>query len=341
MKIIDLEAHIFTKSYLEYLRSRKDLPRLETVTVDGKKENRVRLTEEIVTSRAKTMEMLLDITEMRLPEMDDAGIAMQVLTLAGPGCELFEPSEGAEIARKSNDELAEIIRQYPDRFAGMAAIAPQDPDKAAAEVERAVSRLGFRGIKVNSHVFGGEYLDERKYWPIFEKAEQLDVPIYIHPRIPSPAMIKPYMKYGYGLAGPGLGFAAETQLHAYRLIYSGLFDQYPRLKIMLGHMGEGMPFWIFRMDHPWSSRSDGKISLKRRPSDYAKENFIITTSGNFYLPAFLCGYMALGAENIVFASDYPFEHCSQAVEFMRHAPISDPDKERICSKNAEKVLKLV
>lgn len=340
MKLIDFEAHIFTTDYVDYLRSRKDCPRMETVEVDGQKQDRIWLTPQICTSRAKTMVPLLDTAEIRLAEMDRAGITLQVLTLAGPGCELFEPSEAVEVVRKSNDELAEVIKRHPDRFAGMAAIAPQEPDKAADELERCIKELGFRGLKINSHVRGGEYLDDEKYRVIFERAEQLDVPIYIHPRLPSPQMIKPYADYGYGLAGPGLGFAAETQLHAYRLIYSGLFDRYPGLKIVLGHMGEGLPFWMFRMDHPWSSFSDGGVSLGRKPSDYVKDNFVITTSGMFYLPAILCGYLALGADNILFASDYPFEESSHAADFMRGVPICDGDKEKIGYGNAEKLLKL-
>ena len=153
-------------------------------------------------------------------------------------------------------------------------------------------------------------------------------------------MIGPYADYGYGLAGAALGFAAETQLHAYRLIYSGLFDNFPRLKIMLGHMGEGLPFWMFRMDYPWLSRSGGRTALLRRPSDYVGTNFIMTTSGMFYMPAFMCAYFAVGAANIVFASDYPFEKSKQAAAFMARLPVCKTDREQICHRNAEKLLKL-
>jgi len=340
MKLIDMEAHILTESLLDCLRSRKDLPRLETVEEDGQKQDRLWFTKHIWSSHGKNMSSLVDAEEIRLREMDRAGVSIQVLSLAGPGCELFEPSEGVEVARKSNDEIAEVIKKQPDRFVGMAALAPQEPDEAANELERCVKELDFRGAKINSHVRGGEYLDDEKYWVIFERAEQLDVPVYIHPRLPSPAMIKPYADYGWGLAGPGLGFAAETLLHAYRLIYSGLFDKHPGLKIMLGHMGEGMPFWMFRMDRPWASRSIGKMPIKRKPSDYAKTNFVVTTSGNFYMPAILCGYLAMGADKIVFASDYPFEESLHAASFIKDVPICDADKEKICHGNAENLLKL-
>jgi 5-carboxyvanillate decarboxylase len=339
MTLIDFEAHFFTETYVDYLRHRTQAPRLEAVEAGGQKEEKLWLTEDLYAFRTFTLKPLLDFEEMRLSEMDAAGISLQVLTLGGPGCEPFEPSEGVEMARKSNDELAKVIGRHPERFVGLAALAPQDPDKAAEELERCVRDLGFRGAKINSHV-QGEYLDNKKYWGIFERAEKLDVPIYLHPRLPSPEMIGPYADYGYGLAGAALGFAAETQLHAYRLIYSGLFDRYPRLKILLGHMGEGLPYWMFRMDYPWLSRSGGRTALLRRPSDYVGTNFIMTTSGMFYMPAFMCAYFALGAANIVFASDYPFEKSKKAAAFMARLPVCETDREQICHQNAEKLLKL-
>jgi len=163
---------------------------------------------------------------------------------------------------------------------------------------------------------------------------------YLRQRRASPDMIKPYADYGYGMAGAALGFAAETQLHAYRLIYSGLFDKYPGLKILLGHMGEGLPYWMFRMDYPWLSRSGGRTPLSRRPSEYVGTNFVMTTSGMFFMPAFMCAYLALGAANIVFASDYPFEKSTQAAAFMERLPICEADRENVCHRNAETLLKL-
>lgn len=339
MKLIDLEAHFFTEEYVDYLRRRREPPRLERIEVEGQVEERLWLNDELYALRTHTIEPLLDFEKKRLAEMDEAGIAIQVLTLGGPGCEDFEPSEGVEMAGKSNDELATVIKRHPERFVGLAALAPQDPDRADDELERCVSDLGFRGGKINSHV-QGEYLDNEKYWSIFERAERLGAPIYLHPRLPSPAMIKPYADYGYGLAGAALGFAAETQLHAYRLIYSGLFDRYPGLIIVLGHMGEGLPYWMSRMDYPWLSRSGGRTPLDRKPSEYVSTNFMMTTSGMFYMPAFMCAYLALGADKIVFASDYPFEKSKHAAGFMDRLPISERDRAKICSGNAEKLLKL-
>jgi len=339
MVMIDLEAHFFTEEYVDYLRRRETAPRLELIEVEGHNEERLWLNEEMFALRTHTLEPLLDFEEARLAEMDSAGISVQVLTLGGPGCEPFEPSEGVEMARKTNDVLGKVIKKHPNRFVGLAALAPQDPDKAADELERCVRELNFKGAKINSNV-QDEYLDDPKFWCIFEKAEELDVPIYLHPRLPSTRMIGPYADYGYGLAGAALGFAAETQLHAYRLIYSGLFDRYPRLRILLGHMGEGLPYWMFRMDYPWRKRSGGSTILSRKPSEYVSTNFIMTTSGMFFLPAFMCAYLALGAENIVFATDYPFEKSKQAGEFMERLPVCEADKEKICHINAEKLLKL-
>jgi 2,3-dihydroxybenzoate decarboxylase len=247
MKVIDLEAHFYTEDYIKYLRSRKELPR-EEVHKNG---IRLQFAPDVWAPRSfKLVEKLLDVGEKRIEEMDEAGIDIQVLSLAVPGCEQFDASEGAAMARQTNDELAEVIKKYPDRYVGLAALAPQDPAEAAAELERAVKELGMRGAKLNSHV-RGEYLDDEKYWPVFEMAERLDVPIYLHPTLPSPSILGGFAKYGFPLAGPPYGFGAETSLHTMRLLYSGVFDKYPKLKIVLGHMGEGLPFWLYRIDFYW------------------------------------------------------------------------------------------
>jgi 2,3-dihydroxybenzoate decarboxylase len=340
MKIIDFEAHFFTEEFVNYMWSRKELPNFATMDVGGKKEEGVWFAPGVWGPRTKNLKALLDLDQGRIEEMDAAGISVQVLSLAGPGCELFEPSEGTEQARRSNDRLAEAIKRHPDRFLGFAALAPQDPGGAAKELERTVKELGFKGGKINSHVRGGEYLDEEKYWVILEKAEKLGVPIYIHPRIPSPQMLKPYADYGYALAGAALGFGAETALHAMRLVMSGVFDRYPGLKIILGHLGEALPFWLDRLDRKGITHGV-KVKLQRKPSDYIRDNFVMTFSGMFFTPAFLCVYLALGADSIVFASDYPFEPLQDATQFIEKVPICDSDKHKICYGNAEKLVNLI
>lgn len=339
MKIIDFETHFFTEEFVNYMRSRKEPPNFETGNIGGQIEERMRVAPGLWAPRSKYLQPLFDMGEGRIAQMDAAGVSVQVLSLAGPGCELFEVPDGTDQARKSNDRLAEVIRKNPDRFLGFAALAPQDPKGAARELERTIKGLGFKGANINSHVRGGEYLDDEKYWVIFEKATALDVPIYLHPRIPSPQMLKPYADYGYSLAGATLGFGAETLLHAVRLILSGVFDRYPTLKIILGHLGEALPFWMNRLDRQ-SILHGIKLKLQRKPSEYIKNNFMVTFSGMFFTPAFMCVYLGLGAENILFASDYPLEPLKDATEFIEKLPVCDNDKRRICYGNAQTLLKL-
>jgi len=339
MKIIDLEAHFYTEEYIKYLRARKQMPREEV------REKNIRLhhAPNVWAPRSfKLEEKLLDLGSKRIEEMDEAGVDIQVLSLAIPGCEQFEPSEGAGMARQTNDELAEAIKKYPDRYIGLAALAPQDPAGAASELERAVKELGMKGAKLNSHV-RGEYLDDQKFWPVFEMAEKLDVPIYLHPTIPSSSILKPYADYGFPLAGPPFGFGAETALHAMRLIYSGLFDKYPQLKIVLGHLGEGLPFWLYRIDFYWLKpwvADELRPKISQKPSYYVSNNFIFTSSGMHFLPAFICAYMALGGDMIAFGADHPFETSKESLESLGTLPICEADQEKFFHGNAERILKI-
>jgi len=278
---------------------------------------------------------LLEVGEGRLKIMDEAGINMQVLSLTIPGVQMLDVATGVALARKTNDKLSEIIGKYPERFAGLATVPPQAPDEAAKELERAVLKLGLKGAIINSHV-KGEYLDDRKYWAIFQAAEKLDVPIYIHPQMPSPDLIKPYLAYP-GLSAAFWGFGAEVGLHTARLICSGVFDEYPRLKIIIGHMGEALPYWLWRMDNFWRR---GPLAKLKKPSICMQENISITTSGMFWPPALMCAYLALGADRILFAVDHPYESSKEAVQFINSVPICDSDKEKICHLNAEKLLRL-
>jgi len=339
MKKIAIEEHFLTENYKNYLRSRKEYPWLKTV--EDKKEGRTeylwRGPDDYFLLNPERDSKLLDPGKGRLKEMDKAGLDMQVLSLSGPSVDVLDAKGGTMMAKEINDELADIVKKNPERYAGFAAIAVQEPEKAAEELERAVKKLGFVGAKVSSHV-GEDYFDNKKYWPIFEMAQKLDVPIYIHPREPMPGMLEKYSLYP-GLQGPMWGFAAETGLHAMRLVCCGVFDKYPRLKIMLGHLGEALPYFLWRVD------SQGLLypfirKLARKPSEYIKQHFWVTTSGMFWLPAFLCAYLALGADKILFAVDYPYESTEIAVKFIDTLPICDEDKAKVCHLNAEKILKL-
>lgn len=343
MKKIDLEAHFYTEEYNEYFRSRKEYPRLETVDEKDQKIDRIWYSPELVRpKRPAISERLLDLGTIRVKEMDEGGIDVQVLSINDPGVELFDTPQALALAQKTNDQVAQVLKKYPGRFIALATLAPQDPNSAAHELERAVKELGFKGGKIGTNV-RGEYLDDHKFWVVFERAAKLGVPINIHPMIPSLSIQKAYGAYGDALLGPSLGYGAETLLSIMRLMCSGIFDKYPELKIILGHLGESLTFWMDRLNLGWLEPPPaGRLGpkCKRKPTDYLKDNFVVTTSGHFFEPAFLCTYMALGADNILFGTDWPFANNKRVAEWMDRLPICDKDKEKICHGNAEKLFKL-
>jgi 5-carboxyvanillate decarboxylase len=346
VKIIATEEHFTTQEYLAYLRARKVYPYREYFEVNGKKLEKDWWSETgYLTMDPARPDRSLEVGEGRLKDMDEAGIAMQVISFVGPNVGRFDPKDAIAMARKRNDKLAKIVETYPSRFAGFADVAPQNFEAAPRELERAVKELGLKGVMVPGHI-DDDYLDNRKYWPIFAMAEKMDVPVYLHPEAPLPSMIKPYMTYP-GLALAVWGYAAEAGLHAMRLILSGLFDSYPNLKIILGHMGESIPFWLWRMDGRWLKQkqidpnsAEAYKNFKKTPSQYFKDNFYVTISGMYWEPAleFVC--KAVGTDRILFASDYPHEDTAEAVRFIKSAKISELDREKICHLNAEKLFKL-
>jgi 5-carboxyvanillate decarboxylase len=282
---------------------------------------------------------LLDVDEERLRIMDEAGIDVHLLALTSTGVQALETELAVSIAALGNDRLAEAIARHPTRYAGLATIAPQDPTRAVKEMERAIRTLKLNGFMINSHT-NGEYLDELRFWPILEAAAGLGVPIYIHPRSPSPAMAQPYRKYH--LEHAIWGYAVETGLHAVRLIMSGVFDKYPTLKIVIGHMGENIPYALYRMDwmHARAPVAMDRPKLTLTPSEYFRRNFLITTSGvNWHASLKFC-IEVLGADNIMWAVDYPYQETHEAVRFMNSAPIPDEDKKKIFHRNAERVFRI-
>lgn len=346
MKKIAVEEHVHTQSYLSYLRSRKEWPKREPLPGQEAAFER----EEWAPGKFRTMPLgaptlLEEVGEQRLKNMDAAGVDMQILSLAFPSVEFFPAEDATRVAAMVNDELAETVGRYPGRFAALAAIAPQDPEAAAAELERAVTQLGFKGTMITGSV-QNEYLDKKKYRPIFAKAEELDVPIYIHPKMPPTNMIEQYLEYP-GLSQAMLGFAADAGLHAMRLILSGVFDEYPRVKVILGHMGEALPFWLWRMDSRFREvqRSEGEAAgcykdFQRTPSRYFRENFYVTTSGMFWAPTLEFVSRVFGADRIMYATDYPFELGEDITSFIDESQLSGEDKEKVYHLNAERVFKL-
>jgi 2,3-dihydroxybenzoate decarboxylase len=289
--------------------------------------------------RAYIMKSLLEMGDERIKAMDEDGIAMQVCLVAGIGLQDIDPVKGNELAALANDRLAEMARKYPSRIAGLAGFAPRDPAGAARELERAVKKLGLKGGIVNSHSLG-EYLDDKKFWPIFEALQAMDVPLYIHPRDPSPQMIEPFNVFGFKV---GWSWAAEVGTHIIRLIGNGVFDQFPRLRIVIGHMGEGLPFFIDRIDNRYFWEHDMAAvppRLKRKPSDYIRQNIVVTTSGMNYPGPLLLTIQTLGIDNVLFAADYPFETVRESVEAVDNLALADGDKEKLYSLNAKRVFKL-
>jgi 2,3-dihydroxybenzoate decarboxylase len=284
-------------------------------------------------------ERLVNLGNDRIKYMDKCGVDMQVISLTSPGIQVFDGALAKELAADANDQLATAVKNHPDRFAGFAAVAPQLPGEAAKEIDRAIGSLGLSGVIINSHT-RGEYLDDRKFWPILEATEARNSPLYLHPRAPGQGMVQPYLDYGLYFAG--WGFAAETSLHAMRMIMSGVFDEFPKLKVILGHMGEGIPFHLDRIDNRYllQVKINAVKPLKKLPSEYFKENFVITTSGVFQDSALKLCYEELGADRILFAADYPYESVEDSVKFLDAADLSIQDKHKIYYGNAEKLLGL-
>jgi 2,3-dihydroxybenzoate decarboxylase len=281
---------------------------------------------------------LADFTEFRLPEMDRYGIDVQVLSLTSPGIQMQpDPKVAAADAHMANDYLAAVIREHPARFAGLAAVPLQDPEQAAAELRRAVEELGLCGALINDHTLG-HYLDEPQYVPFWEALQDLDVPLYIHPNaVPSDDwnVLRGYPE----LDTATWSWAARTGGHAMRLIFGGVFDRFPDVRIILGHMGEFLPFQLSRFDARYADL-DLKQPLQKLPSAYFGTNIAITTTGVFSHAALIAAIQAIGVDSVMFSIDYPFEPMGKAAEFMCTAPLAPADKERVTHANAERILRL-
>jgi predicted TIM-barrel fold metal-dependent hydrolase len=320
MRTITLEEHISTPAFLE-------------------------ATAEMGDSSSDFMrawhEKLVDIGEGRIADMDAAGIDMQVLSLTDSSLDKLEPTTATALARDTNDKLAAAVRAHPDRFAAFATLALLEPEKAALEFERCVRQLGFKGALVNGTT-NGLFLDDKRFTPIFETAQALDVPIYLHPAPPPRPVQQAYYdglpgNFGFFLSIAGWGWHAEVGMHSLRLIVSGLFDHFPKLKIIIGHMGEGLPYSIVRADKVLAQATK---HLQRRVKDYFHEHFYITTSGYFSAPPFLCALQVVGADRILFSIDYPFSPNALGRDFLNSLPVSPQDMEKITHHNAERLLKL-
>ena len=287
---------------------------------------------------------LLDLDARRLAEMDAHGIEMAILSLNSPGIQAIpDPVTATEVARRANDVLATAIAKRPDRFAGFAALPMQDPDGASAELRRAVRDLGFKGALVNGFSQIGSpdrmvYYDGDAYSGFWATIEQLAVPFYLHPRDPLASREQIYDGYPW-LRGPAWAFAAETSLHALRLITGGLFDRHPRLQLILGHLGEGIPSSVWRLDHRIRKSPRG-MPARKTVSEYLRSNVHLTTSGNFRTATLEAAIAEVGVDRIMFSVDYPFERTEDAVGWFRTLTLPDVNLAALAHGNARELFKL-
>jgi len=279
---------------------------------------------------------LSDLGAARLAAMDEAGIDMQILSLTAPGVQVLDAATGTALAADSNDQLADAIKAHPQRYAGLLAIAPQDPKRAAAEIARSMKKPGIRGIIINSHT-NGEYLSDQKFWEIFEAAQAHNAPIYIHPREPSGGMLKPFVDHD--LQRGDLGFGVEVALHTQAIINAGVFDRFPDVKLVIGHGGEGIPYQLYRIDRTWPVRR-ADLRSRQPPSFYMKKNVFITSSGVAWAPAVMFAQQVLGVDQVLYAMDYPYQYDVEEVHAMDAMPISYDDKKKFFQTNAERVFNL-
>lgn len=292
--------------------------------------------------RPEIDDRLKDFGPDRLKNMDESGISLQVMGPSGPGADLLSPAEGPAMAREINDALAAQIALHPTRYAGFAHLPLTAPEAAADELERCVKKLGFHGAMVNGTT-DGKFLDDPMFDPVLARAEALDVPIYVHPGIPPQAVREAY--YG-GLKGPlptifaraGYGWHAETAVHIIRMALSGALDKHPRLQLIIGHQGEGLPAMLDRFEESFA----GAVPkfLQRHPAEIILNQVHVTTSGFYNLPSFLMLMQIFGADRVMFSVDYPFSSNAQAKAFMDALPLSPVDRVKIAHGNADKLLKL-
>ena len=279
------------------------------------------------------VQRLLDMDKRRLGDMDSSGIDMQVLLLTAPGVQVFGKDMAVALAKDSNDQLAEAVKRHPRRFAGFAAVAPQDPQAGAKEIDRAVNSLGMNGVVINSHT-KGEYLGDEKFWPILEAIEATGKPLYIHPRTPSPDMLQPFLRDHMERAI--MGFGVEVAYHVMDMIIKGVFDQFPNLKLMIGHAGEGLPYWLYRLDYmhthvPWKSWK----KLKMHPSAYMQRNLWVTSSGVPWGPALKMAQEVLGVDHVIYAMDYPYEFRAEEVTMSDRIDMSPNARKKFFQTNIE------
>ena len=297
---------------------------------------------DVVWSQTIKRDELAELGEARLADMDQSGISVQVLSVAGPGADLVAGQQGVAMACAYNDALAEVCTRHPDRYRGFAHLPMLAPQQAADELERAVRQLDFCGALVNGAT-DGRFLDDAAFEPILARAEALDVPIYLHPGIPVSAVRNAYYdglpgNFSFSIALPTWGWHYDTAIHVLRLALSGTLDRHPKLKIIVGHMGEALPFMLDRIDE--TTAAEAKVRLRRSVRETILDQVWITTSGFFTLPPFMAALLSFGIDRIMFSVDYPFASNARARAFLDALPVSPADRAKIAHGTADRLLRL-
>lgn len=327
MRRIDLENHFYDQSLIDALAARACPPRYDSKT------DVIHWTDNIAMPQGPLLKKLLDVGEARLSLMDRQGITQAVISCS-PGAEQLPVSDSIAACQATNAALYELTRRYPDRYLGSAILPVGDIDASLAELERCVTEYGFVSWHTHSN-YGNSAPDEARYRPLFRKAADLGIYVYLHPQLPEG---KRYEGYGFTFAGPGLGFTVDTVTTLLRMVVSGLFDEIPHLKLVLGHLGEGLPFLMERIENRIKFLPNPALQCHQDLRYYSRNNIWVTTSGNMSKEAFQCTKDVLGMDRILFASDYPFESIEDMMAFLGQLPLSQEETEQLYFRNAETAL---
>ena len=324
MKFIDLENHFYDKYFLDVLEQRSKPPYYRKAT------DTLSWTDDMHVPQGKMLEALLEVGEGRIAIMDRLGITTAVLSCS-PGVEELDAAESIPLCRVTNDAMYELSKKFPGRYLGSAVLPVKDVSAACAELERCVKELGFVAWQSHSN-YGDTYPDEEQYVPLFKKAAELGVYVYLHPQIPHDIRLG---DLGFTILGAGLGFTVDTMITITRMVVSGLFDEIPDLKVILGHFGEALPFLLDRIDGRLRYLPNPKTKNKQDYSYYFHNNIWVTTSGNMSKEAFACTQAVLGIDRILFGSDHPYESLDEMVEFVKEIPLTESERQKLYYKNAE------
>ncbi len=326
IKKIDLENHFYDISSVEALQAQKTT----TYPHWDKETNLIHWAENVAMHQGRVYDRLLDFADMRIKTMDKLGIEKAVISMA-PGVEPLPPEYSITACRKANDALANVIKQYPDRFLGSAILPMLDTNAAMEELEHCIKDLGFVMWQTYSNYGPDLEPDQERFLPVWEKAAELNIFAYLHPTVP---FITKFNEHGYIMAGPGLGFTIDAMGTITRLVLTGIFDEQPNLKVVLGHFGEALPFLLARMDDTFAWMPDPRLKNKSSFGSYWGKNIFVTNSGNASVPALECTIDAIGIDSIMLGTDYPFAPEEEAIGALESSPLTEEDKEKIYYKNA-------